>query len=192
MTKKKSGRGKRMSMFTALPPTLKHALRSQPRLERVVATAVQAQAQPAEQPLPTDRLLPTQPPSEAEYPDAASETSSMDMDSDSDKENVRPATAAASPPSPLPASASVLGSAVVSRRVETVPMEVNADHPWDCTGLVPRYTDASSLPKELRKCEPAPPPTTTRADVQTGGSGTRCFPRTRASRCCWTRRGGSR
>lgn len=26
-------------------------------------------------------------------------------------------------------------------------------HPWDCTGLVPRYTDASEVPKHLKKCE---------------------------------------
>lgn len=172
MTKKRSGKGKRLSMFSALPPTLKYALRTQPRLETPTPQAATSQAQQA----PKDRYLPTQPPSEAGEPEAASEGSSMDMDmdsesesdavdkngaasgsdqDDSDKENVRPASVAAPPPveSRSPSPGSDLGSAVVSRRVETAPLEANADHPWDCTGLVPRYTDASSLPKDLRKCE---------------------------------------
>lgn len=161
MTKKKGGKGKRLSMFSALPPTLKRALRSQPRLESVVATTVVHRQEQD----PTPRLLPTQPPSEADEPEAGipdveSESSDMDMDSDSegegsDKENVRPATAPRPAESESP-SASDIGSAVISRRVETMPLEANADHPWDCTGLVPRYTDAGSLPKELRKCKLPP------------------------------------
>jgi len=31
-------------------------------------------------------------------------------------------------------------------------------HPWDCTGLVPRYTDYSEAPPELGKCELSPLP----------------------------------
>lgn len=162
MTKKRGGKGKRLSMFSALPPTLKRALRSQPRLESVVATtAVHRQDEQ-----PTARLLPTQPPSDFDEPeadepepaevDAASESSDMDVDTDndsdaegSDKENVRPALER-----PAESSApSDIDSAVISRRVETAPLQATADHPWDCTGLVPRYTDAGALPKELRKCK---------------------------------------
>lgn len=172
MTKKKGGKkGKRLSMFSALPPTLKRALRSQPRLESGVATtAVHRQEEQ-----PTARLLPTQPPSEVDDPEAEAagadterESSDMDMDmdsddgvapgdldsdsdgDDSDKENVRPASAR---PVESSSPSSNTGSAVISRRVETAPQEANADHPWDCTGLVLRYTDAGALPKELRKCE---------------------------------------
>lgn len=164
--KKKGGKGKRLSMFSALPPTLKRALRSQPRLESVVATTIVHRQE--EQ--PTARLLPTQPPSEVDEPkggelDAESESSDMDMDmdsdndaaaalsdngNDSDKENVRPASAR---PVESSSPSSNTGSAVISRRVETAPQEANADHPWNCTGLVPRYTDAGALPKELRKCK---------------------------------------
>lgn len=115
-------------------------------------------------------LLPTQPPDEHE--DAAASESSMNMDmdmdneqDDSDKENVRPSAAAAADASTSPGPS----SAVLSRRVDDRAYNRMADeldpkpqsdstnpwsgHPWDCTGLVPRYTSAAQLPKDLQKCE---------------------------------------
>lgn len=29
----------------------------------------------------------------------------------------------------------------------------NRTHPWDCTGIVQRYTKLKNVPEELKKCE---------------------------------------
>ena len=47
------------------------------------------------------------------------------------------------------------GNGMVKRRKVASKASTNAltHHPWDCTGLVPRYQDYSDVPKELAKCE---------------------------------------
>lgn len=40
------------------------------------------------------------------------------------------------------------------RQRQTGPIEnPYIDHPWDCTGLVPRFTHIDHVPKQLQKCE---------------------------------------
>lgn len=43
------------------------------------------------------------------------------------------------------------------RQRQTGPIEnPYIDHPWDCTGLVPRFTHIDHVPKQLQKCESWP------------------------------------
>jgi trimethylguanosine synthase len=162
-----------MSFFSSLPPQLKYQLRSQPKLELEPAPAEEEVKNVHVQPKLSD-LLPTQPPMEDdddgdEYEDAE-EGGGEEGEEEEVMELATPAATALPGPSSMPAS--TVSTVVISRKrahsVEARPShtkrrkgkgkaidEHNAyeGHSWDCTGLVPRYTDASEVPKHLKKCK---------------------------------------
>ena len=53
-------------------------------------------------------------------------------------------------------SSSFLQPARKRKRKSKGANDAYADHPWNCTGLVPRYTEASQVPERIRKCELSP------------------------------------
>ena len=61
-------------------------------------------------------------------------------------------------------------------------------HPWDCTGLVQRFTSADQVPRELVKCKPL---ATAAPNIQTGINDTSSFPSTTTCLSFSTRRDGS-
>lgn len=168
-------------MFMGLPQVTREVLRSQP---------VVGDTEPGDERTERDRsldrsnLLPTQPPRPAQ------------QDVDKPAEDATDEVQGRVPVHPTPRVSSSSGlpaAAPASTMVVKRPPSPNAKknkrrktHAWDCTGLVPRYTDAKDVPARLKKCETYQPKLT-----QTSTNGTRCSRRTRASRCYWTKRGGT-
>lgn len=137
---RRGGRG--ASIFSALPWDLKRTFRS-----NVVA------APPSEEQTASLGLLPTQPPSEGS--DEGEEDGELDGEEEEVVAAVEPSTGdSASPQRPISATRSRKRAANAlaspSKRPRT---EVDEElHPWDCTGVVPRYEKAADVPQHLKKC----------------------------------------
>jgi trimethylguanosine synthase len=136
---RRGGRG--ASIFAALPWDLKSTLRSNPSTEQ------------SKEPTPTaGSLLPTQPPSED------GDADELVREGEEEEEvaaAVEPSTEeSASPQRAVEATTSRKRAANAlaspSKRRRTAADEER--HPWDCTGLVPRYEKAADVPQHLKKC----------------------------------------
>jgi trimethylguanosine synthase len=135
---RRGGRG--ASIFAALPWDLKSTLRSNPSTEQ------------SKEPTPTaGSLLPTQPPSED------GDADELVREGEEEEEvaaAVEPSTEeSASPQRAVEATTSRKRAANAlaspSKRRRTAADEER--HPWDCTGLVPRYEKAADVPQHLKK-----------------------------------------
>ena len=125
------------SLFASLPPDLKRNLRTQP-----TQLLEQAPRASDSDPNPTGYLL-TQPASPGSEGSAEGEEEETAVTSRAIMEiSKRPLDSTGRNSS---------GSGAVKRR--KVEHDTTEGHPWDCTGLVPRYQDYSDVPKELAKCE---------------------------------------
>lgn len=139
-----------MSIFSALPWALKSTLRANPSVD-----AIESPAASNHPPNPAD-LLPTQPPSE----DGGG----------GEETGASPPIAAASGSGQMPTLACAAGSAATQKRAgeplalpskhrrADAKLEIETEndetepHPWDCTGLVPRFECAKDVPAHLKKC----------------------------------------
>lgn len=145
---RKAKSAKSSSFFFALPPQLKQQLRSQPKLELPVEPVAESRYTPR-----AADLLPTQPPSEYD-----------DEEEHSVAAEVIPVLA---PPAEPPAASTTVAqkrSASTSEPPKSKKRKGKAkwedidcinhyeSHPWDCTGLVPRYAVAAEVPQALKKC----------------------------------------
>jgi len=162
------------SLFASLPWDLKKTIRTKAEeLEELVNTDdIDVKAELIRG--VADDLLPTQPSSPQLLP-ADEEEESMNLKPPSAPATVEPSPATPRPPisEPVVSPVTPAGSSKrphVEVRESSTPTSliqparkrkrkskaaggVHADHPWDCTGLVPRYTDASQVPDRIRKCE---------------------------------------
>ncbi|CAK9780866.1 hypothetical protein CC85DRAFT_285912 [Cutaneotrichosporon oleaginosum] len=137
---RRSGRG--ASIFSALPWDLKSTLRSNPVAEPSTSDSPEA---------PSTGLLPTQPPSDAgeEGGDAYRNIDEEEViaavnpssEEPSGSQQDEPASASRKRSSDSPAKPSPSKRAKVEEE----------RHPWDCTGLVPRYEKAADVPQHLKK-----------------------------------------
>ncbi|KAL1406586.1 putative diacylglycerol O-acyltransferase tgs1 [Vanrija albida] len=133
------------SVFFSLSQEIRRNLRAQPRLETFVAEDEDSPAPSTD----SRDLLPTQPPAD----DSASE----DEEDEEDEAGPTPAMSAPPPKPPVVISfkreADLTDLPPSKRRKGKGRADDNpyAGHPWDCTGLVPRYTEMSEVPKALKK-----------------------------------------
>jgi trimethylguanosine synthase len=143
--------GMSRSLFASLPRELKKSIRTQPRqptpsdpsdtveikIERVSAAL-------------DGQYLPTQPDSpDAQKVDPSEKVA--DANETTSRNSVIEPTPVTPPRQPT--------NRKKRKRNSEVPIEPEnalADHPWDCTGLVPRYTQYQDVPLATRKCEPDP------------------------------------
>lgn len=147
-------RGPAKSLFSSLPLDLKKSLRSQPlRPPTTPITAfdtVQVKAELIADTVQFSPLLSTQPHPIDAFPISAKP---IDLTEDEAEASTSASTGwklrVADTLSPTPRS--------VSKKRKgnfQAPDNPHLGHPWDCTGLVPRYTDYFELPPGLAKCVP--------------------------------------
>lgn len=151
------GRKGGRSFFSNLPLDLRHELRSQTLLPLIPGgdlNAVEVKAELIAAAANGD-LLPTQPPSPSHQP--SPEIVDQPHTSTSTSTSISTSTST-STSTFTSASASVSTSTLARtsaprpkkrRKVVNTPL----DHPWDCTGLVQRYTSPAHFPPNLVKCE---------------------------------------
>lgn len=136
------------SLFSSLPIDLKKSLRSQtvepytlaPRLD-----SVQVKAELIADTVQFGPLLHTQPQSPGVSPDAAE---IVDLTEEPAESSTSAALRTKRPENVLTSPR----SAKERRGKEKVPANPHQGHAWDCTGLVPRFSDYSQLPQQLAKC----------------------------------------
>jgi trimethylguanosine synthase len=166
------------SLFASLPAELKFALRTQD-VEPFVGNTVQVKSEILEGINPNN-LLPTQPSNTSDTNLDIDSTIQVTV-SQEPAHSVEPRVTSTQAPlgQETPAKAR---SVVLKRTVEDLPTPSSSrsraaiedsgrkrrkgkakaienhylNHPWDCMGLVPRYTDYSDVPSELSKCESTP------------------------------------
>ncbi len=143
------------SLFSSLPYDLKKSLRSQ-TLEPYPSTSaldtVQVKAELIANTDPFAPFLPTQPRSPSK---SSGEVIEVDQTEDIPEASSSMAVALKRPATI--ASPTHCRSTKKRKGRSRVPENDFIDHPWDCTGLVQRYTDYSELPRGLAKC-PLPCP----------------------------------
>ncbi|GMK55416.1 hypothetical protein CspeluHIS016_0204720 [Cutaneotrichosporon spelunceum] len=138
--RRRGGRG--ASVFAALPWDLKSTLRANPVVDQPSGSSSRGD------------LLPTQPPSDDhEEGDEPEEGDALEVQVvgkevvTTDLSDANPATSLSGPPSRSRKRApNALASTSKRRRTED-----EERHPWDCTGLVPRYERAADVPAHLKK-----------------------------------------
>ncbi|KAL7425035.1 putative diacylglycerol O-acyltransferase tgs1 [Cryptotrichosporon argae] len=157
------GRRKPQSVFTALPHEIRQRIRSQTADAWVDDTAGSSSAASPAASTSTAHLLPTQPPS----PDSATSSSIPEV-SMAYTQTQTPTSAVVAVPAPFRAVVKAIKRAEPwarqpeserpSKRRKSKGKGRADDahntffgHPWDCTGLVARYTDVSEVPASLQK-----------------------------------------
>lgn len=137
--------GPNRSLFASLPPDLKRSIRTRPLQDPASTSQVEIKQENILNAISASGFLSTQPLSPSSQ--SGSEAAILEDES--------PQTPAESSKRPLSGVVTVTTPSAQfnKKRKRNSALPAGSDHPWDCTGLVPRYSDYSEVPTELRKCE---------------------------------------
>lgn len=156
--RRRAAMGPPRSLFASLPPDLKRSIRKKPILQQPITSQVEIKVENVLSAMNAQGYLSTQPaspPASVEPThDGPQSSSALEVDVEvhsTPAESSKRTVEAISTPTPTKRSNKK------RKRQSIAPSNNHTDHPWDCTGLLPRYTDYNEVPADLRKC--ACPPT---------------------------------
>lgn len=139
------------SLFSSLPLDLKHSLRSQPTQSIAALDTVEVKAE-----LIADTVqfafLPTQPQSPYSDVEDVIPIDLTEMEAEAEVSTLSAPAVKRIVPDTSFASSSSHSTRKKRKGNSKVPENLYIGHPYDCTGLVPRYSDYSALPEGLAKC----------------------------------------